>query len=135
MKFIVIDTNLIFSALIPQSSKIRDIILSEEIKLYAPNYLISEIYKHKEKLIKYSKLDQSEFDFLFNGIIERINFVPNELIAIDSRQMAYKYCKNIDKNDIPFVALSIDLNVALWTGDKKLKEGLINLGYPNLHII
>lgn len=128
---VVVDTNLIFSALIPKSSKIREILFDPNLTFYSPNYLISEIYKHKDKLIKNSKLTESEFYLYFNGITERINFVPIELIGLNSRQKAYNLCRNLDLKDTPFVALAIDLNIPLWTGDKKLKEGLKMKGYNN----
>lgn len=130
-KSAVIDTNLIFSALIPHKSKIRDYLFDKELTFYTPNYLISEIYKHKEKLIGNSKLTEDEFYIYFNGIIEQINFVPKELISIDSRQKAYDYCKDIDIKDTPFLALALELNVPFWTGDKKLKEGLIRKGFTS----
>ena len=130
-KSAVIDTNLIFSALIPQKSKIRDYLFDNELTFYTPNYLISEIYKHKEKLIENSKLTEDEFYIYFNGIIEKINFVPKELISIDSRQKAYDYCKDIDIKDTPFVALAIELKIPLWTGDKRLREGLLRKGFTS----
>jgi predicted nucleic acid-binding protein len=53
---VVVDTNLIFSALVSNSSKIREILFESNLTFYAPDYLITEIFKHKDKLIKYSKL-------------------------------------------------------------------------------
>jgi predicted nucleic acid-binding protein len=126
---VVVDTNLIFSALIPKFSKIREILFESNMTFFSPNFLITEIYKHKDKLIKNSKLDESEFYLYFNGIIERIQFVPIYFISIDSRQKAYDLCKDVDIKDTPFIALSIDLNIPLWTGDKKLTEGLIKKGF------
>jgi len=128
---VVVDTNLIFSALIPKASKIRDILLERNLSFYAPNFLIAEIYKHKTRIISFSKLSESEFYLYFNGIIERINFVPIDFIGIESRQKAYDLCKNIDLSDIPFIALAIDLEIPLWTGDKKIKDGLRNQGVIN----
>ena len=58
---VVIDTNLLFSALIPKASKIREILFESNLKFYSPNILISEIYKHKDKLIKHSKLKTQTF--------------------------------------------------------------------------
>jgi len=39
--------------------------------------------------------------------------------------------RDIDKNDIQFVALTEYLSGQLWTGDKKLLNGLIAKGYKN----
>ena len=129
----VVDTNLIFSALIPRASKIRDVLFESNIIFYCPIFLITEIYKHKDKLIKNSKLNESEFYLFFNGIIERIKFVPTDYIGIESRQKAYDLCKDIDVKDIPSIALSIDLNVPIWTGDKKLIKGLESKGFTNFY--
>lgn len=67
----------------------------------------------------------------FNGIIEKIQFIPIDFINIDNRQQAYDLCKDIDIKDTPFIALAIDLQIPLWTGDKKLKEGLRLKGFNN----
>jgi predicted nucleic acid-binding protein len=69
----------------------------------------------------------------FNGIIERINFVPLDFISTESRQKAYDLCKDVDVKDIPFVALAIELEVAIWTGDKKLKAGLRRNNFENFY--
>ena len=127
----VIDTNLIFSALIPKASNIRSILFENNITFYSPNYLITEIYTHKDKLLKCSKLTDIEFYEYFNGIIERIKFVPIDYISNDSRQKAYDLCKDIDVKDTPFIALAIDLAIPIWTGDKKLKDGLISKGFDH----
>jgi len=130
---LVIDTNLVFSALIPKASQIRDILFESNINFYSPNILISEIFKHKDKLLKSSKLTESEFDIYFNGIIERIKFIPTAFIGLDSRQKAYNLCFDVDIKDTPFVGLSIDLAIPFWTGDKKLKEGLKQKGFHNFY--
>lgn len=129
----VVDTNLIFSALISKASKIRDILFEKNMIFYALNYLITEIYKHKEKLHKLSKLDESEFDIYLNGIIERIQFVPTDIISKLSRQKAYELCKDVDIKDTPFIALSIEIGIPLWTGDKKLMNGLRLKGFDNFY--
>ncbi len=129
IRSVVVDTNLVFSALIPRASKIREILFESNLVFYSPNFLISEIFKHKEKLLKGSKLNESQFYLYLNGIIERIQFIPIEVISTRSRQRAYDLCKDIDIKDIAFVALSIELDIPFWTGDKKLKQGLIKKGF------
>jgi predicted nucleic acid-binding protein len=128
---VVVDSNLIFSALISNASRIRDILLENNMNFYSPNFLITEIYKHKDKIVKNSHLVDSEFYLYLNGLIERIKFVPIDYISIESRQKAYDLCKSIDVKDTPFVALAVDLKIPLWTGDKKLREGLTKNGFIN----
>ena len=130
---VIVDTNLIFSALIPKASKIREILFESNMTFYSPNFLITEIYTHKDKLLKNSKLNDSEFYLYFNGIIEQIKFIPADFIGKDSRQKAYDLCKDVDIKDTPFIALAIDLGVPIWTGDKKLKEGLKLKGFHNFY--
>ncbi len=121
---IIVDTNLIFAALIPKASRIREVLFDNKYTFFCPNFVISEIFLHKEKLIRYSKLNDQEFYLYLNGIIECINFIPNGFISKDSRQMAYDLCKDVDLKDLPFVAMSIEMKCPFWTGDKKLKEAL-----------
>ena len=130
---VVIDTNLFFSALIPKASKIREILFESNIKFYSPNILISEIYKHKDKLLGHSKLTESEFYLYFNGIIELIKFIPTDFTSLESRQKAYDLCHDVDIKDTPFLALSIELAIPLWTGDKKLKDGLRKKGFHEFY--
>lgn len=66
---VVVDTNLIFSALIPKASQIREVLFESMLTFYSPNFLITEIYKHKDKLLKSSKHTESEFYLYFNGIM------------------------------------------------------------------
>ena len=128
---VIIDTNLIFSALISSSSAIRDTLLESHLTFYAPNFIIAELFKHQTRMLKLTKLSDVEFYTFFNGIIENIRFVPLDFISTESRQQAYDLCKNIDLKDTPFVALAIELNAPLWTGDKKLKTGISPKGFTH----
>ncbi len=130
-KSCVVDTNIIFSALIPESSFIRDNLLESNHIFYCPNFVITELFKHKHKILKHTKLNEVDFYTYFNGIIENISFVPIETISAKSRKAAFELCKDIDVCDTPFVALAIELHLSLWTGDKVLKEGLSNKGFTD----
>jgi len=131
VRAVVVDTNLVFSALIPKASSIRDLFFEGSIVFFAPDFLLTEIFKHKDKIIKHSKLNEEEFYKYFSGITGRIQFVPLELINFESRQKAYDLCKDVDEKDIPFIALAIELKIPFWTGDKKLKEGLKSKGFSD----
>ncbi len=120
MKFVVLDSNIIFSALI-KKSKTRDIILSDLFELYAPEYIFNEITKHKELLLKKSKLDRGNFDALLLLLQKHIHLVSkdkyNEKMAI-----AEDILRNIDITDSPFLALALALNCSIWSNDGHFKQ-------------
>jgi predicted nucleic acid-binding protein len=77
MMKLVLDSNIIFSALIKKSIT-RDIILSDLFELYAPEYIFKEITKHKELLLKKSKLDGGDFEALLLLLQKHIHLVTKE---------------------------------------------------------
>ena len=73
-KRVIVYTNIIFKALRSQYSKYRDVLDKSELQFYSPNYLIAEIFKHKERIIKASKAEEAEIYELLekkncNGLI------------------------------------------------------------------
>ncbi len=57
------------------------------------------------------------------------------MISLINRQKSYDICKNTDLKDIPSVALTLELNLPFWTGDKKLISGLKANGFNNFYVI
>jgi predicted nucleic acid-binding protein len=128
---VVIDSNKIFSALISENGSISQLLSSENFSFIAPNFTFLEIFKYKEKIIKYSNKTEPEVLRLLNLILLEISFFNENSISKKSIQTAFDLCKDIDPLDTPFVALSIDLDAPLWTGDKKLIKGLKAKGFDN----
>ena len=84
--------------------------------------------KYYPKILFYSKLNQQELAELQALLFSNITFVSEELISEQSWKNAFALTKGIDENDTPFIALGIELNAKLWTGDKVLSKGLLNKG-------
>ena len=103
--------------------------LKEEHHFIAPNFLFTEIFKHKEKILKHSKLSETELLELLNDILSTIQFIHYDFISTESLKKAILLCQDVDMKDMIFVALSIELNAVLWTGDRKLKEGITAKGF------
>ena len=57
-------------------------------------------------------------------LLKNVNIFDEDLIAPNTLKKAHQLVKDIDEKDIIFVALAIELNGVLWTGDKKLIKGL-----------
>jgi len=55
MKPIIVDTNIIFSALINSHSRIASLLLDSKHTLLMPKFGFVELFKHKEKICKVSK--------------------------------------------------------------------------------
>ncbi len=72
---LVIDTNILFSMLLAKSLQLRETFFDERKEFYAPNFVMVEIFEKKEKLLKYSKLSETELYELMYRIFDRIKFV------------------------------------------------------------
>jgi predicted nucleic acid-binding protein len=129
MKPIIVDTNILFAALRSKNESIREILENTDYKFLTPNYLIVEIFKHKERILKNAKGDEDETIEFLNSILHKIHFVSEELISIENFILAYHLCKNVDENDTPFVALALEFEALIWTKDNILKQGLIKNGF------
>jgi predicted nucleic acid-binding protein len=123
---IVVDTNIIFSALVNSNSIIMDIIIgaNERCRFYASDYTNTELKNHYGKLKKASKLNDDEMDIAKYELFKYFNFITLDVITVDSWKEAEKLISDIDIDDIAFVALSLYLQAYLWTGDKVLYNGL-----------
>ena len=67
---VVVDSNIVFSAMLNPESSIGDIILNSQdtFSFYACEYLREEINNHKNKIIKitgYEEREYGEVEFLF----------------------------------------------------------------------
>ena len=131
MKSVIVDTSILFSILLWRSSKHRDVLFSEttEISFYCCRFAIIELFKHKEKLLKYSALPEPELLEVYYGLLKRVKFFEEETIAGESIKQAHELCKNVDEKDTAFVALTLELNGRLWTKDDELKNGLKKKGF------
>jgi putative PIN family toxin of toxin-antitoxin system len=121
---LVADTNIIFSALLKKGSKTLDIIMNEKVEVFIPKFLIIEMFKHKEKMIKVSKLSEDEVMESLYLILKYCTMVNDEDIPGEILDQAFQYVKDIDAKDVVFVAAAITLDARLWSGDRKLISGL-----------
>ena len=126
---IVVDSSIIFSALLMKNSKLRDFLLKKDYHFYAPNYFFNEIFKYKEKILRCSHLDELELYEYLRKILENIQFVRRDVVSKESRLQAFDLCKDIDEKDSPFIALAIEIDAYVWTGDKKLRKDLEEKGF------
>jgi predicted nucleic acid-binding protein len=127
---VVVDTNVLFSALVSRHSRIREILLMEAgIGFSCPRFIFSELFKHKERIVAATDLSEDELLDTLNALFAHIQFVDESAIPLGTWLEARRLCSGVDEKDTPFVALAVHLSAHLWTEDNELKKGLREKGF------
>jgi predicted nucleic acid-binding protein len=131
---VILDTNILFRALRSRSESLRDILLSSTYRFVAPKYLIVELFKHKTRIVANTNVQEDEILIYLHEILRRIEFVDEEIISTGSYVEAFRLCREVDENDLPFVALALELDAKIWTNDEALKTGLTKKGFDRFFV-
>ena len=116
---LVIDANEVISSLISFSGKTAELIFSDKLKLFAPEYLLEELGKYKDMILEKSNLSDNELSALLSLIFLNIELIPfSEFERFEEE--ASKICP--DPNDSEYFALALKLNCSIWSEDKLLKN-------------
>lgn len=128
---IIVDTNVVFSAILSPSGKIGQILIygRKQFEFYAPNLVKVEVKRHRDKIIQLGELTDTDFEDTRDDIFDCLNFISEEQIPYEYWEEAIPIVRDTDMDDIAFVVLSEYLDAQLWTGDKKLLKGLSNMGF------
>lgn len=120
---LVIDANELFSSIIAKgkgrlTKKLR-ILFSDKVKIFAPRELLKELDRNKEEIRQKSGFSEIDFN-VFVGLLElNIEFIPSKDFS-DKLPEAKEISPN-DK-DVPYFALALKLDSAIWSGDKAFKQ-------------
>lgn len=118
---LIIDTNILLSALI-RDSMTRKIIVKSDWKFYYPEMSFHEIRKYKDLAIKKSGVDESDYNKLLNKVLSYINFIPDEKI-IENLDKAKKIMQNIDSDDVVFISASLGIEDSIiWSDDSDFEK-------------
>jgi predicted nucleic acid-binding protein len=128
-KTIIVDTNILFSILLSGSSRLSKVLLDSPYHFSTCELAYVELFALKEKIIKSSQLTNEQMIELLHFCLRKITFFKEDNISKKNLERAYQLCREIDKDDTFFVALTLELDGLLWTGDKKLVAGLKKLGF------
>jgi len=105
---IVIDSNILFSALIKDSIT-RRIILDYENQFLFPSYIFEEMEIHKTELLTKSKMKEKDFEELLSLLLRKVIIIPNEIL-LHYKKEAYQIIKDIDPDDVTFIACALAFN-------------------------
>lgn len=124
---LVIDPNRIMAGLVKESTS-RKIILHDRFSFYVPDYIETELFKHREYLMKKAKMSRSDFDALMHILLDRIT-----LVQFDEFEQEYfravRIMEPIDENDSPFLAVGLALSLDdIWTENRHfLRQDLLKV--------
>lgn len=86
MKIVVVDTNIVFSSLRTRNSSQRRILMTKSDCLFVtPNFLIVEIFKHKERIVEKSEAQAEEILDYLEQILVKIRFEHDNTISTEIR--------------------------------------------------
>lgn len=102
------------------------------LKLYAPEYLKDEISRHFDKIVALSGQSSDVVLKVLELAYRKLNFISDEQIPFKFYRDAIPLLRDIDMNDIVFVALNDYCDSFLWTGDRRLLNGLRAKGYQKV---
>jgi len=120
MKAFIIDTNIIFSALLKNSAA-RKIILSDTFDLFVPEFLFTEIIKYEKVILKKSGMTKENLELLLLLLQSHVSVIPFK-IFIDFLEAAEEEMEKIDMKDAPFIALALKLKIPIWSNDLHFKK-------------
>ncbi len=118
---IIVDANILFSALI-KDSKTREIILRSGFEFYTPEFVFEELNKYRKEIMLKSDLNKEDFQKLFVSIFRVIKVLPDEDL-VEFTAEAKRLAERIDTKDVQYVAAVLKIeNSVFWSDDKGLKK-------------
>ena len=105
---IIVDTNIVFSAILNTNSRIAKILLHSirHFHFYSCDYLRIEINQHRNKLLKLTKLSVNDLTELENIVPHNITFIDEHLLPQNLFKKIEIFLKSIDLENTSFIALT-----------------------------
>jgi len=114
-----------------KDSGTRKIILHDSFSFYAPDYIETELLKHRLYLVKKAKIPEPDFNVLMSTLLDKVIPVPFEDFEHEYDH-AIQIMKPIDENDSPFLAVGLALGIpGIWTEDRHFLRQNILTVYTN----
>lgn len=130
---VVVDSNIVFSALLKSPNRFCDAICLSSDEFYTPRFMFVEIFKYKERIVRQSKMSEEEVLEMLYRLILNLRFFDETHISTRNFLRAFQLVKDTDRNDLVFVALTLEIGGKLWTSDLELKNGLRAGGFDTFY--
>lgn len=131
---VVVDSNIVFSALLRSPNRYCDTIFLSGDEFFTPKFMFVELFKYKERIRNYSQLPEPEILEMLYRLALNLIFFDERLISTRNFLQAFQLVKDTDRKDLVFVALNLELSAKLWTSDQKLIAGLRSNGFTDFYL-
>ncbi|MCG2700527.1 PIN domain-containing protein [Candidatus Parcubacteria bacterium] len=120
-ELLILDANILFSFFKSDSSRryLVEELLNRECKLISPDFVFEELSQNKDKIMKFSKINESEFIFLFLLLKKEIETVSESEYSeflIKSKEISPH------TKDNPYFALALSVNFPIWSDEEEFKQ-------------
>lgn len=127
---VVVDTNIIFSALLSAESPFREVLFTSNRRFVICETTIIDLFRLKDKLRALRPtVPDDVLSQMLHAILRRVELVRENSLPQDCWDAAAGLCSSVDVDDTPQVALAIAVDGLLWTGDGRLKRALQKQGF------
>jgi predicted nucleic acid-binding protein len=117
---LVVDANIIMGALI-KNGAIRQLILSDRLRLISPDFIVDETYKYQDYICRKSGLDAEQFDLLMSLLFMQVDIIP--FAEYRSQIRPASAIMKDDLKDVPYVACYLACKCdGIWTNDVDFKD-------------
>ncbi len=113
---LVIDANILFAVLIKESIT-ADLIIRNDLQLYAPKFILEELSKFQTEILNKTNRDLDSFHHYLAIIERKLNFIDYEdfePFLIEAEKVSP------DIKDSPYFAVAMLRNIGIWSNDKKI---------------
>ena len=116
--FLVVDATELFAAVIKEG-KTAEILVSDNVELITPEFIISELKNHKDELLSKTHRSAEDFDKFSAIVEEKIEVIPSSEL-----KHFLKSAESLspDPDDVQYFASALKYNCAIWSEDKLLKK-------------
>ena len=115
---LVVDANVLFSAMIKEGFT-TELMFSDQIRLFAPEFLLEEVFKHENEILEKTKRNKDDFSEILEILKLIIKIIPAKEFDIYTTEAEVI---SPDPDDVQYFALALKLQCGIWSNDKKLKE-------------
>jgi predicted nucleic acid-binding protein len=117
---LIVDANILISALL-KDGVTRKMLLSDEFKLYTPNFIFEEFFEHINDLAIKSNISNKVLNIHINDIIAESKL---KIVTKDEVRSYIQMAEQIstDPDDVQYFATALKMKCGIWSNDKKMKN-------------